>query len=147
MQISQNGLDFIKKHEGLRLSVYQDIAGRDTVGYGHLILPGESFEVITQEEVDALLLSDIGKFSTKIEAALTVTINQNQFDALCSFVFNLGINAFLHSTLLEVLNDGNYSGAAAQFLEWDKYHAGNGELRESDALFARRQDEEHLFVS
>lgn len=91
MQASDTCLNAIKGFEGCRLSVYNDLNGFPTVGYGHKLLPGESFpNGITQEQADALFLADIRPFENQVNG-LGLTLTQGQFDCLCSFAFNLGL--------------------------------------------------------
>lgn len=90
MKTSQNGLTLIETSEGFRGAIYNDAAGRPTIGYGHLILSGENFSAgIDQDQGQALLESDVAK-AEAIVNALAPMANQNQFDALVDFTFNLG---------------------------------------------------------
>ena len=95
---------------------------------------------ITQDQADQLLLSDIAASVTCVNGAVTATINQNQFDELVDFVFNLGCSALLSSTLLRHLNAGDFAAAAPQFLLRD--HAGGVVI---PGLLRRRQAERDLF--
>ena len=141
MEISLNGLALIKKFEGLRLKIYGDALGLATIGYGHLIQPGENFDKgITLERAEQLLGADASKASESVNDLVKVPINQNQFDALVDFVFNLGPNNFSESTLLKELNSGNYVDAANQFKRW--VYAGNHVMSQ---LIARREAEQALF--
>jgi lysozyme len=81
-----------------------------------------------------------------VNSLVKVPLSQNQFDALCSFVFNVGTRNFEYSTLLQKLNVGNYAGAAEQFKQWDKVTL-DGQLVPSTGLLRRRQLEEQLFLS
>lgn len=109
MKTSQAGIDAIKGEEQLRLKAYADSKGIMTIGYGHVILPNETFTVITEQEAEGLLRQDLATAENCINANVNVAISQNQFDALVSFVFNAGCNAFKKSTLLaEVNNAANY---------------------------------------
>jgi lysozyme len=95
---------------------------------------------ITQDQADALLLSDIAAAVTFVNQAVTVPLQQNQFDALVDFAFNLGRAALSGSTLLKLLNAGNFPGATAQFPAWD--HAGGQVVA---GLLRRRQAEQAMF--
>ena len=139
MNISEAGLDFIKEHEGCRLEAYQDSVGVWTVGVGHtgpLVVKGL---VITQDEADDLLRHDVAVAVKCVTGLVTVPLTQEEFDALCSFTFNLGCTALRNSTLLRKLNAGE-DGIATEFLKWD--HAGGKQVA---GLTKRRADEAALF--
>ena len=139
MSISPRGLDLIKQHEGCRLEAYQDSVGIWTIGYGHT-LGVKAGDTCTQEQADAYLKADVHSAENCIEKSVTSSLSQGEFDALCSFTFNLGCAALRNSTLLRKLNSGDYDGAAAEFKKWD--HAGGKQLA---GLTKRRADEAELF--
>jgi len=140
-QINEAGLDLIKQFEGLRLQAYTDAVGLVTIGYGHEIKVGESISsTITEEEATAFLLWDTALAARAVDRLVTVPISDNQFDALVSFVFNVGSVRFASSDLLNKLNAGDYAGASDEFLKWD--HAGGHVL---PGLTRRRQAERDLF--
>lgn len=145
MKVSDHGINLIKTFEQLRLKAYRDVAGHWTIGYGHLIQSNEHFISITPEQANELLEHDLAPVATALNSAVTVPLTQCQFDALASLVFNIGISAFKTSTLLKLLNAGNYSGAASQFLRWDKATI-NGAFVEQLGLRRRRQLEEAIFL-
>ncbi|HCM2254009.1 TPA: lysozyme, partial [Salmonella enterica subsp. enterica serovar Agbeni] len=122
-------------------AAYQDGGGVWTIGYGHTrgVKQGQ---VINHEQADEFLDSDLRQVESCISERVTVALNQNQFDALVSFVFNVGRQAFSDSTLLKKLNEGNYRAAADQFTRWvydnDKFVQG---------LYNRRVAERDLFLS
>lgn len=137
------GIALIKSFEGLCLEKYQDVVGKWTIGYGHLILPDESFSApITESQADALLRQDLGISEKGVNQYVIVPLTQNQFDALVSFTFNLGVGNLKSSTLLRVLNAGQYQDAAEQILRWDK--AGGKQVA---GLTRRRVAERALFIS
>jgi lysozyme len=138
---SNTGLALTKKFEGLRLNAYQDQGGVWTIGYGHTGPTVHSGLTITEDQADRLLHSDIAASVACVNRAVTAAINQNQFDALVDFVFNLGCAALLSSTLLREVNAGNFASAAQQFLLWD--HAKGVVI---DGLRQRRQAESDLFL-
>jgi len=143
--ISRSGLDKIKAHEALRLRPYKDQAGKWTIGYGHLILPHETNLLtgqITESQALELLKNDLAIAEKAVNNMVTVSITGNQYDALVSLVFNIGIGAFAKSTLLKVLNEKNYTQAAREFLRW-KYVG----KKVSTGLFARRKREQRLFLA
>lgn len=124
MKTSKNGVDLIKRFEGLRLTAYDDGVGVITVGYGTTV--DDSFQMIkmglriTPDQADAFLERDLAKFESAVNQFVKVPLNQNQFDALVCFVYNIGTFNFSTSTLLKKLNAGDYAGAAVQFLVWNK---------------------------
>ncbi|KMN36495.1 muraminidase [Chromobacterium sp. LK1] len=140
MKTSDAGITLVKSSEGLKLVAYKCPAGIWTNGYGHTgpdVTPGQ---VITQAQADALLARDLERFEAGVARLVKVPLNQNQFDALVCFSFNLGLGALQGSTLLRLLNAGDYAGAAAQFPRWNK--AGGKEL---PGLARRRAAEQSLF--
>lgn len=137
--LSAQGLALLKQHEGLRLYVYKDSAGFPTIGYGHKLLPGESFpNGISPEQAEAMLARDTTWAQNAVRDNVKVPITQNQFDALVSLVFNIGSNAFKNSTLLKLLNQGFYAAASEQILAW-RFAGGK------PILLSRRQKEKTLF--
>ena len=141
MNISNNGIELIKQFEGLRLEVYQCTAGVWTIGWGHTSGVKQGDKITTEQALD-FLRSDLEKFENVINNLVTVELNQNQYDALVSFVFNIGINAFKQSTMLKFLNAGHFSLAAGQFDRWVKC---NGITLEG--LVKRRKAEKELFLA
>ena len=144
MKISQKGIDFIKGFEGLRLTSYQDQAGIWTVGYGSTGPEiGPEF-TISKEEAEELLRQDLSYFERVVNESLKTKVNQNEFDALVSFTFNVGPNAFRASTLLKLINDNSdRTIVASEFLKWVKI--GNGKI--SEGLKRRREAEKSLFLT
>lgn len=143
MRISQKGINFIKQKEGCSLKVYMDIGGKPTIGVGHLITENENIpKEITNEQAEELLRKDLKVVEDAINKHVKVKIDQEQFDALCSFVFNVGVSAFVSSTLLKELNNNNILKAADQFLKWIYVNK-----KTSPGLLARRQKEVDLFLS
>lgn len=141
MQLSQTGLDLIKRSEGFRARVYRDTAGTATIGYGHRLLAGESFpHGIDQTEACKLLATDVHCAEQAVERLVKVPLNQGQFDALVDFCFNLGAARLAGSTLLRDLNAGDYDAARRQLLFWD--HAG---MQVIDGLKTRREAEFRLW--
>lgn len=120
MKTSDKGIDFIANEEGFVPHIYKCQAGVDTIGYGHAKKPGETFGTITKDEAKALLRVDVGIAEANVLKNVKVVLNQNQFDSLVSFTFNLGGGALASSTLLKLLNKGDYNGAANEFPKWCK---------------------------
>ena len=141
MKIGTKGLEMIKSYEGLRLKGYlptpHDVP---TIGYGHTKTARLGM-VITEKEAEHLLKKDLVWVQNTIAANVKVPLTQNQYDALCSFIYNLGATNFRRSTLLAKLNKQNYKGAADELLRWDKQ--GNKVLR---GLTRRRKAERGLFL-
>lgn len=131
--------DFIKSFEGERLKAYQCSAGVWTVGVGHTegVKPGDE---ITTEESNALFLADLYYFKRRVAPLVEVDVTEGQFVALMSFVFNVGVNAFMTSTLRKRLNEGNLTQASFEFLKWKFV---GGEIVKG--LLKRRQAERELF--
>src|SRR4051812_8929453 len=118
MKISAQGLALIKEYEGFSAVPYLCPAGRKTVGYGHVICPGEEYDGgISQDKAEILLIQDVTKTAQAVNCLVKVAINQSQFDALVSFSYNIGTQTFEKSTLLRILNAEN-PGVAAQFARW-----------------------------
>ena len=139
MEISQEGLSLIKKFEGCELEAYKCAAGVWTIGYGSTNDVEEGME-ISQERADMLLLEDVDVFEEAVNKLVEVPLEQNQFDALISWTFNLGPTNLKNSTLLKVLNNKDYDGVPAQIKRWNK--AGGKVLQ---GLIRRREAEALLF--
>lgn len=139
MSPSQACIDFIKKHETLKLEPYQD-EGRWAVGWGHDLKPGEPVKAVTETQAAAYLIQDMSMASAVVNRAVRAPLTQNQFDALIDFVFNVGGSHFVGSSLLKKLNVGDYVGAAEEFKRWNM--AGG---KVSQALVKRREEEASLF--
>ncbi|HEV2711318.1 MAG TPA: lysozyme [Edaphobacter sp.] len=139
---SDAGFALTKQFEGLRLTAYQDQVGVWTIGYGHTGREVHGGMVITQDQADVLLHSDVAGGVACVNRAVTANISQCHFDALVDFVFNLGCARLLGSTLLRHVNAGEFDLAAPQFLLWD--HAGGVVVQ---GLLVRRKAEMGLFQS
>jgi len=135
-------INLIKTYEGFRSKVYSCPAGRLTIGYGHTG-PEVNFESkINREEADALLLRDIGKIEAGLALLINSALNENQFSACVSLVYNIGLKAFKGSTLLKKINQEDLQAASDEFLKWD---LSNGKrLR---GLTLRRMAERSLFLA
>ena len=113
------GLALIKKFEGCELKAYLCSAGVWTIGYGHTKDVVEGME-ITQEQAEQMLVDELHEYESYIDKYVTVALNQNQFDALVSWVYNLGPANLSASTMLKVLNSGEYEDVPAQMKRWNK---------------------------
>ena len=139
MQISEEGKNLIKKFEGCELEAYKCAAGVWTIGYGHIKTAVEGMK-IDQATANELFDEEMGEYETYVNTAVTVPLSQNQFDALVSWVFNLGNGNLNASTMLKVINSGDHAGVPAQIKRWNK--AGGKVL---DGLVRRREAEALLY--
>ncbi|WP_321921725.1 lysozyme [Burkholderia sp. BCC1998] len=139
MNYSLTGKQLTEQFEGCELTAYQDQVGVWTIGYGHTagVAPGMT---CTQDQAAAWLDQDVQWAVNVVNHAVTVPVTQGEFDAMVDFVFNLGSGNFESSTLLKLLNSGNYDGAAAQFPRWD---LAGGKV--SAGLLRRRMAEQAEF--
>jgi GH24 family phage-related lysozyme (muramidase) len=141
MKTSASGIQLIKEFEGCELRAYQDAVNVWTIGYGTTtdVYPDQ---VISQTQAEDLLKKDLIKFETSVNESLRVPINQNQFDALVSFAYNVGITAFKQSTLLRLINEKtNKRIVASEFSKWVK---ADGKVL--PGLVTRRKAESELFL-
>lgn len=141
MKTSQRGIDLIKSFEGCELRAYKDAVDVWTIGYGHTVGVKEG-DVITQAQAGRMLADDLVIYEQGVQSLVKRTLTQGQFDALVSFAFNVGLGALGKSTLLRLLNSGDYASASQQFARWNK--AGGRVL---SGLTRRREAERALFVS
>ena len=142
--ISDTALDLVKRFEGFSPTRYVCSGGKLTIGYGHVITKAhiKDFEKpITEQRARQILMMDMTYAAQAVDRLVKVPLTQNQFDALVSFVFNVGDGAFAASTLLRYLNKGRYQEAAVEFMRW--IHAGGKRL---DGLIRRRRAEQELFL-
>ncbi len=141
-------IELIKRHEGLRLQAY--LPTKDdkwTIGYGHT-KTAHAGMVITEERAEELLRQDIAWVEDVIARKVTAKLNQNQYDALASLIFNIGEGNFTKSSVLRLLNEGNYQGAADAFRMWNKQRSKTtGKLNVLKGLTKRREEERSLFLS
>ncbi|MGA2673515.1 MAG: lysozyme [Terracidiphilus sp.] len=141
MEFSAAGMELLKRSEGFRARTYLDVAGIPTIGYGHRLLPAESFpDGIEEAQAARMLAVDVRLAEFAVQRLVRVPLTQGQFDALVDFVFNLGAGRLADSTLLKELNAGQYDTAQGQLLRWD--HAG---VQENSGLKARREAEFQLW--
>ena len=139
METSNEGISLIQKFEGCELEAYQCSAGVWTIGYGHTkdVVEGMT---ITKEQAEQMLVDELHEYENYINEYVTVALSQNQFDALVSWVYNLGPANLKASTMLKVLNSGKYEDVPAQMKRWNK--AGGKVL---EGLIRRREAEACLF--
>ena len=139
MNISKEGIALIKKFEGCELEAYKCAAGVWTIGYGHTkdVKDGDS---ITKEDAESMLVHELQEYCNAVDEAVKVDLDQNQFDALVSWTYNLGPNNLKSSTMLGVLNQGKYDEVPVQIKRWNK---ASGEVKQG--LIRRREAESLLF--
>lgn len=146
MQTSDKGIALIKQFEGCKLTAYQDSVGIWTIGYGWTQpvdgKPIRAGMTIKQETAERLLKTGLVSYESDVSRLVKVGLTQGQFDALVSFTYNLGARSLSASTLLRKLNAGDYTGAADEFLRWNK--VGGKVL---NGLTRRREAERALFLS
>lgn len=147
MKTSPNGVAVIQYFESLELKAYPDPAtgGKPyTIGFGTTVYPSGApvrpGDVCTKEQAEKYLLNDLAKFEKVVSDAVRVPLNQGQFDALVSFTYNLGPANLRSSTLLKMVNAGDFAGAAGEFKRWNK---ANGKVMRG--LTRRRAAEQCLF--
>jgi lysozyme len=144
MELNAAGIKLIQDFEGLMLEAYRCSAGVLTIGYGHTSAAGEPFVTadmkITQAEADAIFRRDVQKYCDGVREALLVRVNDNQFSAMVSLCYNIGVVAFANSSVLRFANEGRLEEAAASFALWNK--AAGQVLR---GLVRRRAAEAELF--
>lgn len=156
--IGKAGLELIKSYEKFSATVYPDQGGHSTIGYGHKIKPEDNYGGMPLEMDQALLLlqKDVAwatdAITRLVDADVLDALNQNQYDALVSLVFNIGVGAFQESTLLSILNDGagtlacRIDVAGLEFPRWNKTTI-DGEKVVSDGLVNRREAERTLWLT
>lgn len=145
-EINAKGVELVKHFEGLRTTAYQDSVGVWTIGYGHTSMAGPprvyQGMTITAAEAETILKQDLDVFEQGVASALTIITNEDQFSAMVSFAFNVGLGAFRTSTLLRKHNAGDVAGAADEFPRW--IYAGGQIL---PGLERRRKAERALYLS
>jgi lysozyme len=146
MAVSPFGVDLICSFEGKRLTAYDDGVGVWTIGFGTTVYPNgikvKKGDTCTEERAKTYMAHDLKKFEATVNKAVTVQLNQNQFDALVSLAYNIGTGAFSKSTLVKKLNANDIRGAADQFDVW--VNAGGKRMQ---GLVNRRAKEKALFLS
>ena len=154
-QASEAALNLLQHFEqgpngGFSPVVYHDWAGHPTIGWGHVVRPGERFQQpISAAEASRLLTEDVARIVPSIAAALRnrPELTQSMFDAICCWAFNVGLGAALGSTLMARLKSRDWQAAADQFLRWDKAtNPKTGKKERLAGLTRRRQAERELFL-
>lgn len=126
-KINRETLDHVKRWEGLRLTAYPDPGSRNgepwTIGYGHTsdgFLKVYRGQTISTQQAEDALEYDLNETAAKVDQLVKVNLTDNQFGALVSFAFNVGVGAFAKSTLLRKLNAGDYDSVPAELARWNK---------------------------
>lgn len=146
MKTSAAGIDLIKQFEGFSANVYSCPAGKPTIGYGHVVTKQDRIiPPITETQARGLLAADLVPREEAVLRLVKVPLSQGQFDALVSFVYNLGETAFAGSTLLRKVNAGAHDIAADEFLKWDKATV-KGKFVSLPGLTKRRSAERAMFL-
>lgn len=144
MKTSADGIEHIKEFEGFRSKRYLCPANKWTIGYGHVIVDSERATLwnveLTEDQATKLLMKDLVRFEDAVLEQVTVPLTQGQFDALVSFAYNLGDAKLRSSTLLKLLNAGDYDGARKQINRW-VYSNG----KKLEGLIRRRARETEMF--
>lgn len=142
LTISPEGLNFIKDKEGFSGIPYKDSGGTWTIGYGTTRGINQYSDTISRAEAEELMLDDINSFHNDLSRLIKVPLKQNEYDALMSFIYNLGSSNLASSTLLFNLNHGDYLGAANEFPRWS--YVGNTKVA---GLEKRRKQEQQTFLA
>ncbi len=146
MKTSPNGLALITRWEGLKLNRYICPAGKPTIGVGHVILPSENIpDVITEKMAMELLSKDVERFERAVNRSITIELNQNQFDALVSFVFNVGEGGLRNTGVQRAVNEKRFSDVPKRLKDWSKAKV-NGVSTVLQGLLNRRISEGELFM-
>ena len=141
-RINQAGIDLIRHYEACRLKAYLCPAGKWTIGVGHTGPEVHQGQTITEEQAMVLLHKDLAWAEAGVSKAITVPLTDNQFAALVSFTFNVGVGALERSTLRKKLNAGEYDAVPGELMQWIR---SNGKIL--NGLIARRQGEGELWRS
>lgn len=146
MIVNQAAIELVKKFEGFNAMPYQDGAGVWTIGYGTTRGVTKNHPPVTEAQATLMLIDDLQAAANCVQVAVHVPLKANQYSALYSLAYNIGIKNFLASTLLTLLNNGNYKAAAEQFLVWNKITV-KGIHQPSPGLTNRRIAERALFLT
>ena len=139
MKTSEEGISLIKKFEGCKLEAYLDAVDVPTIAYGRT-KDVKIGDICTQQQAEDWLEEELVEYEGYVEKAVTVPLEQNQFDALVSWTYNLGPSSLNRSTALKLLNMSEYDGVPAQLKRWNK--AGGKVL---PGLVRRREAEAEMF--
>jgi lysozyme len=141
MRTNRKGIELIKKFEGFSAKPYICPGNKRTIGFGHVIKPTENFVILSEKQAEALLIQDLRIAEEAITRLVTTRLNENQFSALASFVFNLGQGNFSRSTLLRRLNENQMLDVPQELMRWT-FASGKRLI----GLMRRRVAEAQLFL-
>ena len=139
LKTSQEGISLIKSFEGCELTAYRCSADVPTIGYGHTAGVSDG-DTCTQEEAETMLAEDLVEFEDYVKNYVESELQQNEFDALVAWTYNLGPANLKESTMLKELNSGNFEEVPRQMKRWNR---AGGEVL--DGLIRRREAESRLF--
>jgi len=139
LKTSQEGISLIKSFEGCELTAYRCSADVPTIGYGHTVGVSDG-DTCTQEEAETMLAEDLVEFEDYVKNYVESELQQNEFDALVAWTYNLGPANLKESTMLKELNSGNFEEVPRQMKRWNR---AGGEVL--DGLIRRREAESRLF--
>ena len=139
LKTSQEGISLIKSFEGCELTAYRCSANVPTIGYGHTAGVSDG-DTCTQEEAESMLAEDLVEFEDYVKNYVESELQQNEFDALVAWTYNLGPANLKESTMLKELNSGNFEEVPRQMKRWNR---AGGEVL--DGLIRRREAESRLF--
>lgn len=150
MKISKKGIDLIKEFESFSSTPYFCSSGKMTIGWGHKLLPSESYTLISLENAEFLLLQDLQVAIEYVSKKVEVVLTQNQFDALVSLVFNVGTGAFKNSYALKLLNKSQYKEASYEFFSEENgfvyfTNPKTNKVEKLQGLINRRAREQQIF--
>ncbi len=151
MHTSSKGQKYIRQYERFEPKPYDDGTGKMTIGYGHVIKNGENFNSISKPESIRLFEKDLNKVENVIKKLVTRNLTQKQFDALASFIYNVGESNFSNSTLLLYLNNDdfiseNYPNMESAFKAFNKtYNPKTKKIETNYGLVNRRKDDWNIF--
>jgi lysozyme len=148
--ITDAGVNMIAQFEGFSDKAYNDPPGSDkwSIGFGHQIQPGEPYmnQTITVEQGRTLLAQDTVNAQNTVRSVITAVLTPSQFDALTSFVYNIGAGAFKSGTVPAKINAGDFAGAAATMRQYNKVRNPSGVLVANATLTSRRNAEASAFA-
>lgn len=138
--ISREALNKIKRFEGFSPLEYTCVAGKRTIGYGHVLRPDENYVAgVTEKSAEILLAQDVAAAESVVDGGVEVELSRRQREALVSFAFNIGARAFYLSSLRRVLNAGRYDQVPKQMMRWvyadGKICAGLVKRRRAEAVW------------
>lgn len=143
-RVNEEGLELIKRFEGFSSVPYADVAGKMTIGYGHLICPGERLEQVSEAQAEELLRQDVGIAERAMERFIICPLEDNPFSALVSFTFNMGVGALQRSTLRQKINRGEHEEVPKELRRWvwagGRRYVGLLRRREAEIILYQKEN-------